>query len=591
MRISTFIGLFILGFTFSQCSAPTQTMQDGPPGPLVSEVGRTLDTVEDQLLHYADSTNGNDHTALMRTGTWLQHQPNIQSAGVLDSSYLYFTLTSGLSGVYYLDEIDDSGFSINRGGPGGGGSLHQFETLANHNITNTNVLIFAPVFDEFYKAATFQSVLNIFSNSSLGLTVTVKKNSECTSDVVDQFGSYGLVILDTHGLPNGFLIGTELPDTFSSYAAGERVLVNVNLGKSGYDNLQAGQLMLARGLSLNPQKPGWPKQVKTSYRTPFHVVLTSNYVSKISSLSGSVIFANMCYGGQTQPATQGIPLAIEPAFAALHPISYYSYAHSDGSSALVSNDFAVAMEDSLLTQLITNTDSTGHCYLKSNGTEFDDNIRWPNGPKLYLKHFAANDYSYFRCGDTLMDTRDGQKYATVCIGKQKWMARNLNFNASGSTTYNNDAANGAIYGRLYPWSVAMQGAASSTASPSGVQGVCPKGWHIPSKQEVDQLVTFVGGSAVAGGKLKDTSALWFTTPPSPNVGATNSSGFTALPGGYNVGTSGQNLNFEGFFWTATDDPTNSGNAYDLVLYIGNAAAGVAGGNKTLSQSCRCVKDP
>ncbi len=234
----------------------------------------------------------------------------------------------------------------------------------------------------------------------------------------------------------------------------------------------------------------------------FKVALTSKFVGVMPSLAGTVVFGNMCFSGQTQPvpAEQGVTTPIQTAFMSLNPISYYGFAYASGSSAFVSQPFAKQMEDSLLVQFITNTDSTGHCYLQQDGSEYIDTPGRDAGystENLYLKHAGQNNWSYEKCGDTIVDARDGQKYATVCIGNQKWMARNLNYNAPGSVFYNNDPTTGALYGRMYDWHTVMQGAPASTASPSGVQGVCPKGWHIPSAAECATMSTTLGGDAVS----------------------------------------------------------------------------------------------
>src|SRR5574344_2484117 len=156
---------------------------------------------------------------------------------------------------------------------------------------------------------------------------------------------------------------------------------------------------------------------------------------------------------------------------------------------------------------------------------------------------------------TIKDARDNQTYRIVTIGSQTWMAENLKYLPSvvgprtGSKTtphyyvygYNGtnvtDAkatANYNTYGVLYNWPAAMNGAASSTTNPSGVQGVCPDGWHLPSNAEWTELTDYLGGYSVAGGKLKATgtieagTGLWYDR----NTGATNETGFTGLPGGY-----------------------------------------------------------
>ncbi|MBW6497766.1 MAG: hypothetical protein K0B09_05225 [Bacteroidales bacterium] len=174
------------------------------------------------------------------------------------------------------------------------------------------------------------------------------------------------------------------------------------------------------------------------------------------------------------------------------------------------------------------------------------------------------------------DPRDEADYQTVTIGNQVWMAENLRYLPSvvgpeiGSQTspqyyvYGYDGtdvnaakatANYTTYGVLYNWPAAMAGSASSTANPSGVQGVCPTGWHLPSDAEWIQLADNLGGESVAGGKLKETGTTHWN---SPNSGATNETGFTALPDGYrrNVGTF-TSIGDEGSWWTATEyDPSN-----------------------------------
>jgi uncharacterized protein (TIGR02145 family) len=95
------------------------------------------------------------------------------------------------------------------------------------------------------------------------------------------------------------------------------------------------------------------------------------------------------------------------------------------------------------------------------------------------------------------------------------------------------------FGALYTWAAAMKGAAQSSTNPSGVQGVCPTGWHLPSDAEWKELEMYLGMSQAdaddlnyrgtdEGGKLKESG---FSHWESPNKGATNSSGFTGLPAG------------------------------------------------------------
>src|SRR5574344_393885 len=178
---------------------------------------------------------------------------------------------------------------------------------------------------------------------------------------------------------------------------------------------------------------------------------------------------------------------------------------------------------------------------------------------------------------TIKDARDNQTYRIVTIGSQTWMAENLKYLPSvvrprtGSQTtphyyvygYNGTNVTDAkataysvyynTYGVLYNWPAAMNGAASSTTNPSGVQGVCPDGWHLPSDAEWTELTNYL--TSYAGGKLKETGTTHWN---SPNTGATNETGFTALPGGYrNFSGTFLDIGNYGYWWSATEGGTNS----------------------------------
>ena len=181
-------------------------------------------------------------------------------------------------------------------------------------------------------------------------------------------------------------------------------------------------------------------------------------------------------------------------------------------------------------------------------------------------------------GGAFTDNRDGKRYRSVTIGRQTWMAENLNFNykVTGSTygnwCYLNSADSCAKYGRLYSWAAAMDTITTGcgyrkvcTASSGKVRGVCPTGWHLPSQAEWEALFTAVGGADSAAKKLKSTTG-WASSWVS-NGNGTDAYGFSALPSGekYSVG----NLYFESVgssapFWSSSE--TGQNNAYYAVLY-------------------------
>ena len=205
---------------------------------------------------------------------------------------------------------------------------------------------------------------------------------------------------------------------------------------------------------------------------------------------------------------------------------------------------------------------------------------------------AANQ-SYPGCNQdgTLTDDRDGQTYAIVKIGNQAWMAENLNYNASGSVCYNNSSGNCDLYGRLYNWATVMNGASSSTSSPSGIQGICPSGWHVPSDAEWETLVKYVDPDATedygnhAGIKLKSVNGWkYFSTS---TVG-TDNYGFSALPGGNGYGSSFYNAGYYGFWWSATEG--DAGNAWSRYMVYDDDGVSRGSYDKAGLFSLRCLRD-
>lgn len=202
-------------------------------------------------------------------------------------------------------------------------------------------------------------------------------------------------------------------------------------------------------------------------------------------------------------------------------------------------------------------------------------------------------YPSFICGQSFTDYRNGQVYNTVLIGTQCWMAQNLNIgtmiNDSLDQTNNqvierycyNMESNCDIYGGQYKWNEAMQ-----YVTTEGVQGICPVGWHLPTDAEWTTLTTFLGGESVAGGKMKETGTTHWA---SPNTGATNSSGFTALPGG--VDRYYPFVTLYAYFWSSSE--FGSMYAWYRNLSYDDAYANrnnIFYNNKTLSLSVRCLKD-
>jgi len=194
----------------------------------------------------------------------------------------------------------------------------------------------------------------------------------------------------------------------------------------------------------------------------------------------------------------------------------------------------------------------------------------------------------------------------VTIGTQIWQTTNLNVTTYSDGTpipqvtdpnewatlttgawcyYNNDPANGAVYGKLYNWYAVAGINDTDPITPN--KTLSPTGYHIPSEAEWTILTSYLGGESVAGGTMKSTGTTLWT---SPNTGATNSSGFSGLPGGYrynNVNPS-DNVGDNGFYWSSSEDDNT--NAWHRSLAYNNSGFGSYTNPKIHGFSVRCLSD-
>jgi len=182
---------------------------------------------------------------------------------------------------------------------------------------------------------------------------------------------------------------------------------------------------------------------------------------------------------------------------------------------------------------------------------------------------------------TFKDPRDGKIYKTVKIGNQTWFAENLAFKpiSGNNCAPDNDKNNIADYGYFYDYETA--------------KNVCPIGWHLPSNSDWQTLIDYLGGESIAGGKLKETgTAHW----DNPNTGATNESGFTALPGGQRT-FFGQFQGFRigGFWWSSTDSTKSNslgkiGDAWSWQMWYDGNKISHNIDTEVTGFSVRCIKD-
>jgi uncharacterized protein (TIGR02145 family) len=200
-----------------------------------------------------------------------------------------------------------------------------------------------------------------------------------------------------------------------------------------------------------------------------------------------------------------------------------------------------------------------------------------------LKTYGAHEV----VATAFTDKRDNQKYSSVKIGNQTWMAQNLNYKTDTSWCYGNNNSNCNQYGRLYDWETARK--------------ACPAGWRLPTRYDWGELVKYAGGQEVAGKKLKSKSG--WKTYYGQNGNGRNDYGFSALPGGgyalsdapgddmspnrkpevrsfYSIGSIGT-------WWADTEDGYNL--AWQLEIDAGSEGAGESTYLKSSGYSVRCVQ--
>lgn len=176
-------------------------------------------------------------------------------------------------------------------------------------------------------------------------------------------------------------------------------------------------------------------------------------------------------------------------------------------------------------------------------------------------------------GEGFRDPRDGKTYRYVKIGKQTWMAENLNYKTKDSYCYKNKPINCEKYGRYYMWEAALK--------------ACPAGWHLPREEEFVMLLKAVGGEKLAGKKLKSRSG-WLKEEGKSGNGA-DDFGFSALPAGMkDDAASFCNEGYSTYFWSSTEASTR--NAKYMDMYNSHDRANLNSNQKDDALSVRCVKD-
>lgn len=346
----------------------------------------------------------------------------------------------------------------------------------------------------------------------------------------------------------------------------------------------------------------------------------NTYASHIYSLAGNynvTLYAKDKYADAFNTVTEN--LTVLPSGGSLPTVTTDTITNISATAASCGGEVVDAGS--------TSVTSRGICWSTSaNPTIFDSFTEDGSGPGAfisamtgleintvyYVKAYATNDagtaYGNTRTFTTIYITGpcpgsptvswQGDIYNTALIGDQCWMSENLNWETGNSVCYNAESSNCDKYGRLYDWQTMMNGALSSNEVPSGIQGICPDGWHIPSDEEWKILEAVVdpyygigdtiwdetGFRSVFTGKYLKSTSGWYLSGNGEDI-----FGFTGKPGGMQSNGVYSFEGKEGGWWTCTE-PEQSGYAYIRTLnyYYNGSYRGVE--PKSDYFSVRCLKD-
>jgi uncharacterized protein (TIGR02145 family) len=327
--------------------------------------------------------------------------------------------------------------------------------------------------------------------------------------------------------------------------------------------------------------------------------LTANTPYKVRAYATNAI--GTAYGAVVQFTTSTVSLATVTTAV---PSSYTASGAVTGGE-VTANGGGTITASGVCYGTTANPDITGDHSTDGTGTgTFTSTLSGlTDGTVYYVRAYATNSAGTAYGSQvqflTKVSDKEGYLYNTVLIGNQVWMAENLRtkkYNDDGDVTlvtdptvwaaltsegycwYNNDeATNKPLYGAMYNWFAVNKG------------NLCPTGWHVPTDEEWTTLTTTLGGESVAGGKLKeDGTTHWL----SPNTGATNESGFKALPGGYRYRVDGtfNDIGKLSYWWSSTTYIYDTAKGYYREMFNDQASVSREGAYKTAGKYVRCLKN-
>lgn len=404
-----------------------------------------------------------------------------------------------------------------------------------------------------------------------------------------------------YGSQVSFMTAAGLPVVTTSSISG---ITSNSASGGGNVTADSGATVTARGICWSTSENPTDADSKTTNGTG-----TGSFTSSITGLSPLTTYYVRAYAANSLGTVYGSQVnfttnAIGPPTVSTASISNITTTTASGGGNVTADGGATVTARGICWSTSQNPTITDLHTSDGTGTgSFTSSIgSLSPSTTYYVKAYATNSMGTAYGGQVSLATNalpitdiDGNVYHSVTIGTQVWMVENLkttkyrngtdipyitdNALWSSDTTgaycnYQNIASNSTTYGRLYNWYAV-----------NNVNNIAPTGWHVASDAEWTILTDFLGGEAVAGGKLKEAGTAHWN---SPNTGATNESGFTALPGGWRRDYGPFEDGSWGYWWSATE--YNATIAWNRLMVFSAANVWRNDSFKTYGFHVRCIKD-
>ena len=472
---------------------PPETNENPETEKTLFELYEKTAEIRDRFYSFGKEKGATVKEAMMMLEEEYLDDPDLDDVYTLDSSYFYYT-KNGITQIFTMTEKLPDGTARYRGSGGSKGILGKMDGGEKKLIENQKVLCFVPELADFYSTESNykNTVVRELKSSDLKLEVDEFYSRNANLDVLKTMGDYGLVLIETHGFADGFMIGG-LASTYGSNPINNLEEFNSALREGAslevYTAILIGDISLVyAGEVEDVQDPNWWQNPQTNPANVWKLKITSKGLRNLFlDLSETVVVGNMCYSGWIDASFRRRVFQIDPiqpAFMGSNPISYYAYTNVDnGKSQVVENEFAKKCEDTLIKSLFHDFDTTGSAHLWNGTTIAND----PNSHRrrLQSRHYGEKNYTFK--DEVLIDPRDKKEYEIVRIGSQTWMAENLRY--ADVKSYVPPGGTEKDHGRFYGFEVMI---GTNAQNGSHRQGICPDGWHIPSKKDWVALYEHLG---------------------------------------------------------------------------------------------------